>query len=204
MKGKVVSLASLALAGLVATGCAATVTKIPSDEPAERESAGAAARNPEVGESRDPGQLVVAENTGAESASAEPNSGNGGANGPPTEKAGANACKSKYELHVATVNGDSSYWHELTFVFDPGSAEIHGAGTCIAGSETASNILYTVTNGVITELEFQSDYDELTYTWFPAFRLNADKSLTFVERDGDNVDSATGSWSASAVCPRYN
>ena len=42
-------------------------------------------------------------------------------------------------------------------------------------------------------LAFTAVYPD-DYTWYPAFVLNGDGSLTFIDREGDDVTSATGTW----------
>lgn len=112
-------------------------------------------------------------------------------------------CPAQYVLDITSLNNSTGFTHEFTIVYDPITGDISGTGDSDhAGTQTLSNFYYERDDdGVLTYIAFQSDYDARSYTWYPAFYLEEDGSLTFDDGYGsDNVTSATGTWSLSYVC----
>ena len=103
-----------------------------------------------------------------------------------------------YELTVTEVNENTGYAHLFGIQYDPSFDSYTGSGTYSGGTESLSN--FEMTGGTFS---FQSDYDTADYTWFPAFVMNENGTLTFVEvapppmPPGDNVFSAEGTWTAT-------
>jgi hypothetical protein len=105
-----------------------------------------------------------------------------------------------YELTVTEVNDNTEYAHLFHILQDPDLVAYTGSGTYSNGTKTESLSSFEMTGGMFS---FQSDYDNADYTWFPAFTLNTDGTLTFVEvapppiPPGDNVFAAEGTWTAT-------
>jgi hypothetical protein len=98
-------------------------------------------------------------------------------------------------LNITAVNGNTGYTHYFTISYDPDTKLFTGTGTGAGGDETLSNIV--LKDNVIS---FRSDYDAGSYYWLPSFVLEDNGTLTFVEKTGDNVTSATGTWDITYDC----
>jgi len=99
-----------------------------------------------------------------------------------------------YILNITSVNNNTGYTHYFTIFYDPMNG-FTGTGTGAGGDETLSSI---VLEGNV--ISFRSDYDASSYYWLPSFVLEDNGTLTFVERVGDNVTSATGTWDITYDC----
>ena len=111
-------------------------------------------------------------------------------------------CNTEYALEVARVNGDGRYSHSFNLSFDiDGNLTGTGYSNFHLWSETLSDFNYTLNEaGDITYVSFKAEYPN-GYVWYPAFNLADGGSLSFVEVNApDNVNSATGTWSAKTVC----
>jgi hypothetical protein len=101
-----------------------------------------------------------------------------------------------YELKIASVNADPRFRHEFTIVLDCRRAA-YGAGRFTG--EGSADYTTEAIQGIAVEdagLRFQAKYQWTDYVWYPAFRTNADGTLTFQDGHGsDNVSDATGTWS---------
>lgn len=102
----------------------------------------------------------------------------------------------QYELHITSVNNSTGYVHYYTIIYNVNDATGEGTGTTSGGS--MEEIVYDVTL-VGDVLSFTAKYEN-NYTWYPSFVLNDDGTLTFVNRVGDNVNAATGTWILNYIC----
>lgn len=103
--------------------------------------------------------------------------------------------QNEYTLNIASVNNYTGYTHIYTITYDPNDNSIVGLGSGSAGAETLSDFHFNKVGSIITYIDFKATYNEGGYVWFPAFDLNPDYTLTFVDiSDSDNVISATGTW----------
>ncbi len=103
-----------------------------------------------------------------------------------------------YTLEVDSVNDNSAYSHTFTIQYNSCNESVTGSGVAHHegdGTETLSE--FDLSDHI---LSFRSDYDFMTYTWYPSFTLNDDQTLTFHDGAGpDNVFAATGTWSMEAT-----
>jgi hypothetical protein len=97
------------------------------------------------------------------------------------------------------VNGNPSYHHLFTFTYNRETESIEGLGYSYLHSweETIDMINFTPNNYLYLSVTIKSSAEyPNSYTWYPAFTLNNDGTLTFIDGYGpDNVTIATGTWS---------
>jgi len=111
-------------------------------------------------------------------------------------------CQPEYSIEVASVNGNTNFSHSFTLSFDiDGNLTGTGYSDYHKWGETLSEFEYgTNSDGEITSVKFKAVYPN-GYAWYPAFNLNDDGTLSFVEVNApDNVNSATGTWTTKKVC----
>lgn len=110
---------------------------------------------------------------------------------------------SQYVLNITAVNNITLYQHDFTIIYNPNDGSISGTGWNYYhnAGEILSGFYYELDSGnAISYIEFRSDYVSGTYTWYPAFYLESNGSLTFVDGIGpDNVVTATGTWTKTEL-----
>jgi len=92
-----------------------------------------------------------------------------------------------YTLNITSVNNNTGYTHFFTITYFFGTDTGTGTGS---NGQVVSDIVFDV---AINQLSFKSVYTN-SYTWYPAFILEDNGTLTYVELGGDNVFTATGTW----------
>ena len=93
-----------------------------------------------------------------------------------------------YTLNITSVNNNTGYTHFFTINYYFGTDTGTGTGS---NGQVVSDIEFDVN---LNQLSFKSVYTN-NYTWYPAFVLEDNGSLTHVNLGGDNVYAATGTWS---------
>ncbi|NHA14162.1 hypothetical protein [Thioalkalivibrio sp. XN279] len=113
-------------------------------------------------------------------------------------------CNTEYEITVTSVNSNAGYKHSFKLGFDI-DGNLGGTGQFIGSTpgfeETLSDFNYTLNaDGDITYVSFKAVYPN-GYTWYPAFDLIGEDTLSFKEvNTTDNVNAATGTWTTNKVC----
>lgn len=100
-----------------------------------------------------------------------------------------------YEIDLY-VNGNPAYAHEFTFVYNRTTGAVAGEGLSILqGWDEEVDTIDLVNNyAYYGILKFRAEYPN-GYVWYPAFTMEYDGSLTFIDGYGtDNVNDATGTW----------
>ncbi len=102
----------------------------------------------------------------------------------------------QYVLYITSVNNNTGFTHHFTIIYNVNDKEGYGTGYTGTIDEYISDV--TLEENV---LSFTAMYDrEDNYTWYPSFILNEDGTLSFVDRAGDNVTAATGTWELNYLC----
>ncbi len=103
-----------------------------------------------------------------------------------------------YTLEIDSLNDDSGLTHTFDVTYNPCDDSFLGTGIAHHENEGKESLSeFDLSDHTLT---FRSDYDFMTYTWYPSFTLNDDQTLTFHDGAGpDNVFAATGTWSMEST-----